>query len=203
MKILVSWLKICFRANLTFINDSIVVMNDDNVLPIEQLSDSPQIVMTQKKTQMSVEMLLHLFCVEKNISVQSEKQLFKAIEAKYHSESREFTCYVDFIKQLKSSDMSVPYTNTKCHIKHPQQKNYKPYDIEKLAGCVDVPVYDIKTHLEHYLRSEEFSAAVILKPTHDRQVYSSFCSGEYFVTLCESLPKIIPICCKSHKIKLV
>ncbi len=192
-----------FGAYLIIINDSIVVMNDNYALPKEQLPDSPQVIITQKKNQMSVEMLLHLFCVEKNISVQSEKQLFKVIEAKYLSESRAFTCYVDFMKQLKSSDLSVPHTNTKCHIKHPQQKNYKPYDVEKLVGCVDVPVYDIKTHLEHYLRSEEFSAAVILKPTQDRQVYSSFCSGEYFVTLCDSLPKIIPLCCKSYNFKLV
>jgi hypothetical protein len=143
----------------------------------------------------SIEMLLHLFCVEKNISVQSEKLLFDIIQRQYKEEQRPFTGYSEFKKHLTASYQQVPYTNIKCHIKNIAQKNYKPFDPEKIAGTTTVPFYDIKKQLELYLSDPQLSAAIIRRPTGDGKMFSSFTSGEYFRTLCSSIADIIPICC--------
>lgn len=164
---------------------------------LDQVSDSPS---TAEGKEPSIEMLLHLFCVEKNISTQSERLLFDIVQKQYHEEKRPFTGYNEFRKQLTATYDQVPFTNIKCHIKNIKEKNYKPFDPENIAGTTIVPVYDIKKQLELYLSDTQLSAAVIRKPMGDGKTFSSFTSGDYFKSLCSSLEDIIPICCK-YKVK--
>lgn len=143
-----------------------------------------------------MEMLLHLFCVQKNISTQSERLLFDIVQRQYEEEDRPFTSYSEFRKQLATTYDQVPYTDVMCHIKNIKEKNYKPFDPENITRTTTVPVYDVKKQLELYLHDIDLSAAVIRKPTGDGKTFSSFTSGDYFKSLCKSLEDIIPICCK-------
>lgn len=145
----------------------------------------------------TVEILLHLFCTQKSISLKNEKTLFNILSTPIFQRGFLIQSFDAFRKQLDISLRDIEPTIIHCSTKHPGQKNYKPLDPNKLGPTCAIPVYNLRQHLESFLKDEQLSRSVITKHNCDGNTYSDFTSGTYFRDLCLSLPEdVVPLCCK-------
>ncbi len=147
----------------------------------------------KKLDKPSPEMMIHLYCIYKNISQSSESELFRLISS-FGFDKFDMT-YSQFKKQN-----TIPVIGHKlhqCRIKPKNYKNTKP-NTPDVTPTLPVPIYSVAEHLRLYLSTKDLATGIITQPTTDAG-YSTFASGEFFKNLCQSLPNgVLPLCCTSN-----
>jgi hypothetical protein len=166
----------------------------------DTLPDMPSNLQVQQVDDLdsspTIEILVHLFCTQKNISLANERLLFKILALPLFQNNYVISTFNAFQKNL-AAVQSLSSRIIVTQFKHPKQKNYKPQDPNKQGKRCEVPVYDIKEHLEMFLRDPALSASVVISPEYDGNQFTTFTTGQYFADLCSNLPQgTVPLCRK-------
>jgi hypothetical protein len=138
----------------------------------------------------SPEMLIHLYCISKNLSTTAEKELFALISC---TKFNKFDTSFDQFQKLKNVP-SIKCNIYQCNVRPSNYKNTKPHNTLE-SSKVPISVYSVADHLRLYLASPMLAPGLVTKPTFEGS-YTDFTSGNYFTNLCKALPSsVLPLCC--------
>lgn len=159
------------------------------------IPESSQAIQTASSTSnvVSAEMMVHLYCINRNLSKAAEKELFELIACNKFTKFD--TTYTDFKKQQNL--ILINYKIYHCSMKPKKHQNTKPHRASECTITLPIAVYSVAEHLRLYFATQSLASGLITQSTF-KGTYSDFTSGDYFKALCQSLPsETLPLCCTS------
>lgn len=142
-------------------------------------------------------LILHWFCVQKNMPVSDEKALLRLLSLPMFNINAEKATVKQIRQQMSLSLPQISHDTVLCSKKGKNESNIKAVNVSKFHGVEHVDVYSVRDHLTAFLADEELTRALIFKPVANDVNYSSFVSGNYFHNVVENLPLgVLPLCRK-------